>query len=49
MWEVTVTENQLANKLAKKIKDHFNKVTAKTRFAGAPSDVAEVTIEFPSK
>lgn len=45
-WEITTTENELANKLAKKIKDSFNKVKSKTHFAPEPSDVAEITIEF---
>lgn len=45
-WEVTVTENQLANKLAQKIKGTFNRVKTKTHFAPEPSDVAEVTVEF---
>src|SRR3989344_3058041 len=45
-WTVTTTENQLANKLAKKIKDAFSKVKSKTKFAGDPSDVVEITIEF---
>ena len=37
--------NELANKLAHKIKDSFN-VKSKTKFAPEPSDVAEITIEF---
>ena len=44
-WEITTTENELANKLAHKIKDSFN-VKSKTKFAPEPSDVAEITIEF---
>ncbi len=48
-WEVTVTENELANKLGKKIQNLFNNVKAKTVFAGEPSDVARVTVEFLSK
>ncbi len=45
---VTVTENELANKLGRKIKDAFNKVKVKTSFSAAPSDVALVTVEFLS-
>lgn len=47
-WEITTTENELANKLAKKIKDTFNKVKSRAKFAPEPSDVAEITIEFQS-
>lgn len=46
-WEVTTTENELANKLGKKIKDHFNKTKTRTIFSAEPGDVAEVTVEFP--
>lgn len=46
---VKVTENQLANKLAKKIKDAFNKVKTKTFFQKSPGDVARVTVEFLEK
>lgn len=45
-WEVTTTENQLANKLARKIKSVFNHVTTRARFAKEPSDVVEITINF---
>src|SRR3989338_1289685 len=45
-WEVTVTENELANKLANKIKNAFNKIKVSRRFSKEPSDVIEVTIEF---
>lgn len=48
-WEVTLTENQLANRLAKKIKAEFNTVKTKTHFVPEPSDVAEVTVEFSKK
>lgn len=44
-WEITTTENELANKLAHKIKTTFN-AKSKTHFAPEPSDVAEITIEF---
>ncbi len=46
-WAVTTTENQLANKLAKKIKDVFNKLNSKTKFSQEPSDVVEIAVEFP--
>ena len=45
-WEVTTTENQLANKLARKIKELFTKIDVKHSFASDPSDVVEVTVEF---
>ena len=43
---VTLTENELANKLGKKIRDAFKKVKIKTSFVGDPSDVVMVTVEF---
>lgn len=43
---VTTTENQLANKLAKKIKSTFNKVKTKTTFSKDPSDFVEIRVEF---
>lgn len=46
---VTTTENQLANKLAKKIKDTFNKVKVKTTFSKDPSDFADIRVEFLRK
>ena len=46
---VTTTENQLANKLAKKIKDAFNKVKTKTSFQKSPGDLARVVVEFLEK
>lgn len=45
-WEVTTTENQLAGKLARHIKNHFKGAKAAVRFAGDPSDVEEITIVF---
>lgn len=45
-WEVTTTENELASKLGKKIKQTFRAKKIKTQFLAEPSDVAEVTIEF---
>ncbi|MBI5147672.1 MAG: hypothetical protein HZA37_00750 [Parcubacteria group bacterium] len=44
--EVFLTENQLANKLAKKIKDAFNKVGVRVSFAAAPGDVVNITVVF---
>ena len=41
-----ITENQLANKLAKKIKDAFNRVDIKITNARAPSDFNLVKIVF---
>jgi NMD protein affecting ribosome stability and mRNA decay len=46
---VTTTENELANKLGKKIKDTFNKVIVKTSFIKEPGDTALVKIEFLEK
>ncbi len=46
IWEVWLTENQLANKLAKKIADVFDKTKTTTHFAPEPSDVAEAVVEF---
>lgn len=44
---VTVTENQLAAKLARKIKDVFNRhATIAIRYSKEPSDVGRVTIVF---
>lgn len=43
---VTTTENQLANKLAKKIKSTFNKVKSKTTFSKDPSDFVDIKVEF---
>lgn len=46
IWIATFTENQLVNKLAKKIQDAFSGVKKKVRFSREPSDVAEITIEL---
>lgn len=46
---VTTTENQLANKLGRKIKNLFNNVKAETKFIAAPGDVGRVRIEFSKK
>lgn len=45
-WVITTTENEMANRLAHKIKTSFSHVKSRTKFAGDPSDVAEITIEF---
>ncbi len=45
-WTVTVTENELANKLGKKIQTLFNNVKTRTSFMPEPSDVAKVVVEF---
>lgn len=45
-WVITTTENEMANKLAHKIKTSFSHVKSRTKFAGDPSDVAEITIDF---
>lgn len=43
---VTTTENQLANKLAKKIQSTFNKVKSKTTFSKDPSDFVDIRVKF---
>lgn len=43
---VTVTKNQLARRLAKKIKDAFNKVKIFNPNLREPGDVANITVEF---
>ncbi len=45
-WVVTTTENQLANRLAHKIRDVFNKVEVKSAFSKAPDDVERITVNF---
>lgn len=45
-WVITTTENEMANKLAHKIKGSFSGAKSRTHFAGDPSDVAEVVIDF---
>lgn len=42
----TTTENQLAIRLAKKIKDTFKKVEIKKTYSPSPSDVVYIKIEF---
>lgn len=46
---VKTTNNQLAQRLGKKIKDAFNKVKLTTAYLREPGDVANVTIEFLAK
>lgn len=43
---VTVTKKQLAQRLAKKIKDAFNKVKISNPNFREPGDVANITVEF---
>ncbi len=43
---VTLTNNQLAQRLGKKIKDAFNKVKLTTAYLREPGDVANVIVEF---
>ncbi|MEK7192834.1 MAG: hypothetical protein AAB682_01735 [Patescibacteria group bacterium] len=42
----TTTENQMAQKLARKIKDVFNKVELQISHGKEPSDVVEIKIQF---
>lgn len=46
VWRVTTTENQLASKLAHKIKGVFNKVTAEVAYSKEPDDVERTTVRF---
>lgn len=46
---VTTTENQLAAKLGRKIKDVFPGVKTNVAYRGDPSDVVDVTVTFPAK
>ncbi|KKQ23393.1 hypothetical protein A2999_00020 [Candidatus Wolfebacteria bacterium RIFCSPLOWO2_01_FULL_38_11] len=43
---VTTTENQLAVKIAKKIKEVFKKIDIKTSYSPSPSDVVYIKLEF---
>jgi hypothetical protein len=45
-WRVTTTENQLAVKLARKVRSVFNKVTLNVSFSKEPDDVERVTVRF---
>ncbi|MEK7143715.1 MAG: NMD3-related protein [Patescibacteria group bacterium] len=44
--KITTTENQLAVKIAKKIKDVFKKIKIKITYSPAPSDVAYIKLMF---
>ncbi len=46
---VRVTENQLANKLGKKVKNLFNNLKVRTKYIAAPGDTGRVRIEFLGK
>jgi hypothetical protein len=46
IWIVTTTENQLANKLAHKIRDVFNKVDVKVAYSKAPDDTVRARVVF---
>ena len=43
---VTMTENQMAQKLAKKIRDAFKKVTLKISYQKSPSDAETAIVKF---
>lgn len=45
-YRVTTTENQLANKLAKKIRDAFNTVEIDFKNTAEPSEVSRVHVTF---
>ncbi len=45
-WMVTTTENQLANRLAQKIRDVFDKVDVKISYSKEPDDVERVKVSF---
>ena len=45
-WTVTTTENQLASKLAKKIKDVFDRVELKVAYSKQPDDVVRILVRF---
>ena len=45
-WVITTTENEMANKLAHHIKESLRASKSRTKFAGDPSDVVEITIDF---
>ena len=46
-WQITLTENQLANKLANKIVEVFkHSASISKKYVGAPSDVVEIEISF---
>lgn len=45
-WEILLTENQLTNKLAKKIGEVFEKANVRVYFIPEPSKTGEAVIEF---
>ena len=45
-WRVTTTENQLAGKLAKKIREVFDRVEIATSYSEAPEDVERIVLNF---
>lgn len=45
-WVITTTENEMASMLARHIKESLRAVKSRTHFAGDPSDVAEIVIDF---
>ncbi len=45
-WVVTTTENEMANKMAHHLKESLRASKSRTTFAGDPSDVAEIVIDF---
>ncbi|MDP3901471.1 MAG: hypothetical protein Q8Q37_00635 [bacterium] len=47
-WIITTTENQLANKLARRIKNKFKTAKTKINFQKEPGDVVNITLEFIS-
>lgn len=45
-WRITTTENQLAVRLAKKIRDTFNRVAIKISYSREPFEVGRVNVAF---
>lgn len=45
-WIVTTTENQLANKLARKISESFDHVDVKVSYSPEPREVVKVLVDF---
>ena len=45
-WVITTTENEMAGKMAHHIKESLRGAKSRTHFAGDPSDVAEIVIDF---
>lgn len=46
IWRITTTENQLAVRLAKKIKDTFKRVAVKISYSREPFEVGRVNVAF---